>query len=68
MGIRNSNDEALRLSRRIFTDGTNGVVINNSTQPVTISSVAPANVGTATISKWLQFDLDGNIYYIPMWT
>ena len=68
MGIRNSNDEALRLSRRIFTDGTNGVVINNSTQPVTISSVAPANVGTATISKWLIVKQTGTTYYIPMWT
>tara|TARA_Y100000310_G_scaffold300989_1_gene337062 strand:+ start:430 stop:651 length:222 start_codon:yes stop_codon:yes gene_type:complete len=40
----------------------------NSTQNVTISNVAPAEVGTATISAWLEIDVAGTKYYIPCWT
>lgn len=41
----------------------------NGAQNVTISNVAPAGVGTATISKWLTVkDNAGTVYYIPAWT
>lgn len=41
----------------------------NGTNTVTISNVAPAGVGTATVSKWLTIkDDSGNTYYIPAWT
>lgn len=41
----------------------------NGSATVTISNVAPAGVGTATISKWLTVvGSDGVTYYIPMWT
>lgn len=41
----------------------------NGTATVTISNVAPAGVGTATISKWLTVkDNAGTVYYIPAWT
>jgi hypothetical protein len=41
----------------------------NGTATVTISNVAPAGVGTATISKWLTVKDDaGTVYYIPAWT
>ena len=40
----------------------------NATNTVTISNVAPAGVGTATISKWLTVYLDADTYYIPCWT
>lgn len=41
----------------------------NGTANVTISNVAPAGVGTATISKWLTIkDNAGTVYYIPAWT
>lgn len=41
----------------------------NATENVTISNVAPAAVGTATISKWLEIqDSSGTAYYIPLWT
>ena len=41
----------------------------NGSANVTISNVAPAGVGTATISKWLTVEDDsGNIFYIPAWT
>lgn len=46
-----------------------GVEVANATATVTISNVAPAAVGTATISKWLRVKgSDGVDYYIPMWT
>jgi len=35
---------------------------------VTISNVAPAAVGTATISAWMEIDVAGVKYYIPCWT
>jgi len=40
----------------------------NGTNTVTISNVAPAGVGTATISKWLLINHDGVDFYIPCWT
>jgi len=40
----------------------------NATANVTISNVAPAAVGTATISAWLEIDVAGTKYYIPCWT
>lgn len=40
----------------------------NGSEGVTISSVAPAAVGTATISAWLEIDVAGTKYYIPCWT
>jgi len=40
----------------------------NATETVTITNVAPAAVGTATIAKWLRINVDGTNYYIPMWT
>jgi len=41
----------------------------NGTATVTISNVAPAGVGTATISKWFTVkDDSGVVFYIPAWT
>ena len=41
----------------------------NGIGTVTISNVAPAGVGTATISKWFTIVDDvGTTYYIPAWT
>ena len=41
----------------------------NGTATVTISNVAPAGVGTATISKWLTItDNAGTVMYIPAFT
>lgn len=41
----------------------------NGTNTVTISNVAPAGVGTATIGKWFTVkDNAGTVYYIPAWT
>lgn len=40
----------------------------NAANNVTISNVAPAGVGTATISAWLEIDIAGTMYYIPCWT
>jgi len=42
--------------------------VANATANVTISNVAPAAVGTATISKWMKIRDGGVDYYIPMWT
>ena len=40
----------------------------NGSANVSITNVAPAAVTTATISQWLQVDVDGGVFYIPMWT
>jgi len=40
----------------------------NATANVTISNVAPAAVGTATITAWLEIDIAGVKHYIPCWT
>lgn len=40
----------------------------NATANVSITNVAPAAVGTATISAWLEIDVAGTKYYIPCWT
>lgn len=40
----------------------------NGSATVTVGNVAPAAVGTATISAWLEIDVGGTKYYIPCWT
>ena len=56
----------LQLSKLTLTSAMETA---NATAVVTISNVAPAAVGTATISKWLTLtDSAGTVYYIPMWT
>ena len=40
----------------------------NATANVSITNVAPAAGGTATISAWLEIDVGGTKYYIPCWT
>jgi len=48
---------------------TSAIEVANATQTITISALGPAGIGTATISKWLQFTgSDGVVYYIPVWT
>jgi len=44
------------------------IVEANGTNTVTISNIAPAGVGTATISAWMKVTVQGTIYYIPMFT
>lgn len=48
--------------------GTSDLITANGSATVTISNVAPAGVGTATISAWLPITLNGTVYYIPLWT
>ena len=43
-------------------------VTANASNAVTISSVAPAAVGTATITSWLEIDIGGTPHFIPLWT
>jgi len=43
--------------------------VANASNNVTITNVAPAGVGTATISKWLEVKDDSDaVFYIPVWT
>lgn len=45
------------------------IIEANGTETVTISNLAPAGVGTATISRWLKVrNAAGTNFYIPMWT
>ena len=62
---RNVNDEVNFLSGDIISSSN---TVDNGTSTVTISNVAPAGVGTATISRWLVITRDGIDYFIPMWT
>jgi len=73
MGSRNQRDESLVIQNSNSNDGIEvdgGHATDNGTNTVTISNVAPAAVGTATISKWLPItDSVTRIrYYIPLWT
>ena len=66
---RNQNDENLIVTTPEVIKISNSSFAGNGTNTVTISNVAPATVGTATISKWLAFQDDaGTTYYIPCWT
>ena len=70
----NNVSPSLSVVDGLKLDGT--VTFNDSAQwtanasgTVTISGVAPAGVGTATISKWLTVtDDSGTVMYIPAWT
>lgn len=57
-------NDSVDINGTITTDQ----VTANATATVTISNVAPAAVGTATISKWLSVTQGGVEYFIPMWT
>jgi hypothetical protein len=71
---RNETDEHTTLTSSELSGGqglviTDNLFVANATNTVTISNVAPAAVGTATISKWLSFrDEAGTVYFIPCWT
>ena len=63
--------DALAVKELLVKNGKIRVVdalTANATANVTISNVAPAAVGTATISAWLEVDVGGTAYYIPCWT
>ena len=70
----NNVSPGLSVVNGVKLDGT--VTFNDSAQwtanasgTVTISGVAPAGVGTATISKWLTVtDDSGTVMYIPAGT
>jgi len=71
--VRSQRDENTVVSGDVSTKGPAllfdaSAVQANATENVTISNVAPAGVGTATISKWLPIDIGGTTYYIPLWT
>ena len=66
--VRNQRDEQPIQELRTYLPTGNVVTEANGTNNVTISNVAPAGVGTATISKWLKIEEAGTTYYIPMWT
>ena len=71
-------DQTREIKQLIISSGgnikmDNGTIVvpsltANHTANVTISNVAPAAVGTATISAWLEIDVAGTKYYIPCWT
>jgi hypothetical protein len=65
---RNERDEDSIINGSIQTSGAADNTVANATANVTISNVAPAAVGTATISKWMKVVSNGTEYFIPMWT
>jgi|MDTC01.1.fsa_nt_gb hypothetical protein len=67
---RNQRDEVLVVSNTHSSNFSSTHLAGNGSNTVTISSVAPEGVGTATISKWLQIiDIStGTKYFIPCWT
>lgn len=65
---RNQRDENLQVDTPVQTTSGGSVTVTNGSANVTISNVAPAGVGTATISRWLVWTIDDIAYYIPMWT
>ena len=65
---RSERDETETLNKTIKFN-TDQTVEANGTANVSISNVAPAGVGTATITKWLTVrSSNGTLFYIPMWT
>jgi hypothetical protein len=72
--VRNQRDETLVIENPGSGASGNGIFISdshtaaNASQAITISALGPANIGTATISKWLTVNLSGTTYFIPMWT
>lgn len=65
---RNQRDENLVIDGNADIRITTQHITENATNNVTISNVAPAAVGTATISRWLRIDISDVSYYIPLWT
>lgn len=71
-GIKNAEvKDCLAIKELILSElfTTSAIEVANASQTITISNVGAAGIGTATISKWLQFTgSDGVVYYIPVWT
>lgn len=66
--IRSAAVEELKDLRKLSIQDDTDIVVANATANVSITNVAPAAVGTATISKWLKIDIGGTDYFIPLWT
>jgi hypothetical protein len=66
--VREQRDETTQLTSPLIAANDAAVIVANATANVTISNVAPAAVGTATISKWLKITIADVDYYIPLWT
>ena len=72
--IQDGDDFALYVDYNATVSDTitgiriDGCDVANGANTVTISNVAPAGVGTATIDSWLVVDIAGTRKYIPMWT
>ena len=69
---RNENDEVLEMPNKFkavrLGNSLGNAVADNGSANVTISNVAPAAVGTATIDSWLIVNVDGDDKFIPCWT
>ena len=65
--ISSASIEELKDLRKLHIQDDSGIITANATANVSITNVAPAAVGTATISKWLTINVEGTDYYIPMW-
>ena len=69
---RNENDEVLVMPNKSkavrLGNSLGSSTAANGSSNITISNIGPAAVGTATISKWLIINVDGDDMFIPMWT
>lgn len=59
-GIRLLAPQELDVSAMIQANATNGTP--------SLTNILPTQVGTTTIAKWLIVNVQGTLYYIPMWT
>jgi hypothetical protein len=67
--VRNQRDETTEITGALLNvENSSLMITENATANVSVTNVAPAAVGTATISKWLRVQIGGVNYYVPMWT
>lgn len=72
--VQDGDDYALYVDYNATVSDTitgiriDGCSVANGSNTVTITNVAPAGVGTATIDSWLVIDVGGARKYIPLWS
>ena len=61
--------ESLKVGEAAGSAITSMKATANSNQTIAYATnLAPAGVGSSAIAKWLEINIAGVVYFIPMWT
>ena len=67
--VREAVIESLKVGEATGTKITTLIETNTGAATVAFTTNnGPSGIGTTAISKWLEINIGGTVYFIPMWT